>query len=216
VKKLLVLFFVLMTVSAQAVSLAKFSIDETPKFLRDVAAGSSAGRGAILLNLAEYAESNLSSAQIPSAIPRAAGNIVLLSLVEPIVTSGDSGFYLNEVIPTYTVSLKEIFSMSDYYNLGEVQASPLTFQVALKVIQSSLVVIGEFLSPEEKTQVQELVVVIGKAMSKPTPQSVQSVLKELDQQKNIIQKITKFPKVSFAAQTLQLSSAWLASKVQNK
>jgi hypothetical protein len=213
-KKLLVLLFTFFTVIAQAATLTKFTIDETPKFLRAVASGSSAGRGAILLNLAEYAESNLSSAQNPSAIARAAGNVVLLSLVEPIMTSGDSGFYLNEVIPTYTQSLKEVFAMSDYYSLGEVQASPLTFQVALRVIQSSLVVIGEFLSPEEKTEVQGLIALVGKAMVSPTAQSVQTVLKELDQQKNVLQKISKFPKVSFAGLTLEMSSAWLTSKVQ--
>jgi hypothetical protein len=213
-KKLLLAIFLLTAVSVRAAPLASFKIEETPKFLRQVAAGSTAGRGAILQNLAEYAESNLGNEQIPSAIPRAAANIVLISLIEPIVTSGDSGFFLNDVIPTYNTSLKEIFQMSDYYKLEEVQASPNTLQVALKVIQSSLVVAGEFLSVDEKIKMQDLVVLIGKAMSKPAPASVRAVLIALDKEKATISKIHQFPKVSFLGTTIENSAAWLGSKIK--
>lgn len=143
------------------------------------------------------------------------GQYIFTALLKASIETGDSSVYTNRIIPEYIASMKKISEQTGIHGLDQVKDLPLTRLTALKVMQSSLFTMTEFLTAEDKTHVQDIIKLIGLAMSDvSSTQNTTNVIMAIDVNEAIIDKLSNSSKTRFLVLTLNTAQQWLKAKTQ--
>ncbi len=143
------------------------------------------------------------------------GRYALFALLEMAIEGGDSTYSVEKIIPAYKTSLKRISQKLDIHGFDQVKDFPLTRLTVLKIMQVSLSTMTEFLIAEDKAHVQDIIKLIGLAMSDiSSAQNITNVLTAINANEAIIDKLNHSSKTQFLVLTLQTAQQWLKAKIQ--
>lgn len=146
------------------------------------------------------------------------GRYTLIALLKASIETGDSSVYTEKIIPAYKSNLKEINGQTGghgLHNITQVKDYPLTRQTSLKVMQVSLSVMTEFLTAEDKINIQDVIKLIGLAMTDVSnKQLITNVLTAIDANEAIVDKLNHSSKTQFLVLTLKTAQQWLRTKIQ--
>jgi len=186
-----------------------FTIDETAEFLNVISLGSASARRALFSEMAVFADKNITENSVADDGAKKSAYMLLTHLMGPAILTADSTYFLDSVIPVYNDCLR-IWEYRGYFrDLSQIPGSPLNQQIALKVIQSTLSAMKDFVSSTDQIEIEKLILLIGKATANPSAQAVQEVLNTLKTQDGIFAKLNASSKTAFLVVTVKTSASWL-------
>lgn len=196
----------------------RFKISEVPAYLSVLAMGSTPVRNKLFTTLSDFAKNQL-KAQGQTSYERMKfeiSNYFLISLLSPAILSGDSPFYIEKVIPSFNDSLSKAATQVGFTDLSKIPADLSVVRLtALKTMQTSLSLIHEFLGKEDRTKIQHITPLIGKAMAAAdSRQDILHVLNAIRDQQAVFEKLQDSSKSSFLVETLFTTSEWLDKKIR--
>jgi hypothetical protein len=194
-----------------------FLLKDVSTFLEVIAEGSSPVKARILTELGQFADKDLTEVHFPSILDKtglAAARYTLVALMNSVITSGDSEYYLDMVIPAYKESIHGIKEEIGVRDLNDVFDLKIVREVALKVIQVSLTIVSEFLSLTERKELQETNRLLGAAIADAgSRDKVKSALDSLRDKEPLLSKVQQAHKISFLYDTLYTATEFLERKV---
>jgi hypothetical protein len=192
-----------------------FELKNLSNFFKIVAQGSTPAKSKILNDLYQYSDKELTEEKFPSSFKKpelSAARYTLAALIDPIIRSSDSEYYLDKVIPAYETSLSKINKELVIDGAHELPDFSSVREVALKVMQVSLSVGSEFLTVSERKELQESVRLLGAALAQvENKESVVKAIEGLEKQRNLLGKLEKSAKTAFLYQTIYSASEFLTS-----
>jgi hypothetical protein len=196
----------------------EFVLKDIATFFNVVALGSSPAKTKILSDLSLYGAKDLAEEKFSTFFQKtelASARYTLAALIEPVMKSADSGYYLEKVIPAYEVSIENIHGELGIRGLDDVFDLKAVREVALKVIQVNLNVASEFLTISERKDLQETNRLLGAAMADANNRDkVFKALDSVDNCKRILSKLENSSKTAFVFNTLYTASEFLERKIR--
>jgi len=187
------------------------TLDNPSIFFNTIGAASSSARNYFYSAALKVIEEDISKSSVTSELAKKAAKYLVIGLLEPVVTSGDSDYYLKTAIPFYQTGLQKIAAKGTFRNINDVPKAPLSQRIALKMIQVSLATMLEFVETNDKEEIQKTIQLVGQGMVSLSPQSLQAVNVVLHQNEDIFSKLER-TKVSFLVKMIQNTTAWLNLK----
>ena len=195
-----------------------FDLTNLAEFLEVIASGSTPARTMYFKNLKHFIDASLtidSNAGMMGQFRNKAARYTLAALLYPAISSGDSQYYLENVIPAYESSLKLIEVELGLFGLSDIPDLPLVRLVALRVIQASLSVMNEFLTLDERKELMEVNRLLGSAMASVTDRTkILSFLDQLEKSKSNLTRLQNSSKSAFLFDSLQTAEEFLNLKVR--
>lgn len=198
-------------------SAPNFVLKDLHIFLEAISKGSSPARTLLLSKISKYAKTQeTSKPQTPmEEFSKTASVYTLAKLLSSAIESGDSDYYRSKVIPAYQKSMDIIELELGIYELAGVPDLASTREAALKVIQSTVSVINEFLSSKDREKLSGVLRALGAAISNPmSDEKVSSLLDQLIENESIFGKLGNSRKANFLTQTLSIAQEFLENKVR--
>ncbi len=197
----------------------QFKLETIATYFKVLAYGSAPSRTAFFTTLANHVEADLAEKDFSGSFKKFQYQITLftlVSLVKPAIVSGDSSYYLEKVIPTYNESLEKIQNEIGIRSLSDVPGDMVPVRKSvLKIMQSSLSVMNQFLPAADKNKVQMIMRHIGRGMANPQDhKAIVEVIKLIQAEKSLWDKLSSSSKTAFLVQTLMLSTEWLDKRVR--
>jgi hypothetical protein len=185
-----------------------FNLDQISEFMSLLHPVSSVARSRYFSRLNESLHDRLSSRERSDSLNLA--RYLTLKIFSPAILTNDSPYFSETLIPQMQKSLARIESELGLSDLSQVPRTALTREIALRSLESSISVINDFLSPEDRMVLQPSLRTLGQAIANPANNdSLQNLFVALDSASPVIQKLETSPKSAFLVQALQLAEEWL-------
>jgi len=188
-----------------------FHLDQSGDLLLWISERSNPARSHFLSPLADFARQRLSSKDHDRELSLA--RYLLVKLSSPAVLANDAPYFSEKVFPAFQESMKEIESELGIQNFPGVPASPLGREVALRVILSSITVLGDFMSPADRSQLSDVLRALGQSLVDPKNDAALSLaIDAITKNGPAWEKFGTSPKSAFLVSSIQMAAAWLGEK----
>lgn len=195
----------------------RLNSNQIPEYLEKLTLGSTPVRTALFKRLSVFAKDNLQDDPNLKPIYQYAPSLsraLFVGLIAPAITSGDSQYYQEIIIPEFKRSSAKMYDALGISNLSEIPAdSKLVRKTALIIIQAALQSANDFFTVEERTQLQEINRLLGQAFADPSKPNILNALMAIEAKKSVLNKLENSPKTSFLLTTLTTATEWLNSKI---
>ncbi len=197
-------------------SLFFFEDNRLEIFIYQLAYWSTSVRTSFFSSLKTFMNNNLKTTEVlPVPDQLVHGRYIFTAFLKTSIETGDSVVNIENIIPAYIAKIKKITEKTGIQNLDHVKDYPLTRLTALKIMQASLSTMTEFLKAEDKAHIQDVIKLIGTAMTDvSSKQLINNALAAIDTNEPIINKLTQSPKTQFFVLTLKTAQQWLNTKIK--
>lgn len=152
-----------------------------------------------------------------SNIPvHSSSSYLLHRLLQPTLTSIDSKAVAEKLRDgtDFDIILKKMEAVNEISNINQVEATEINRKIAVMFLTTSTETAFEFLSLQDRAQLQNLVRLLGQANANLMDNAVlKSLIQEFKNQKSIFDKLTSSTKSKFLVDTIDQTLAWLEAKI---
>lgn len=185
----------------------RFDLDQISTFLGIAQDVSTPSRSRIFLELKKFSDESLPTSNESNEVSVA--RYLLLALLSPAVFSGDTQYTKNTLVPAFSASMKDFEGALGYKGTQTISHSRLNNIVALQVTRAALTAVDDFLTQDDRAQLQSAHVIVDQALADPNEENILKVVVSLRDGSSIFRKLGKDSKSIFFRETFDLVLDWL-------
>jgi hypothetical protein len=135
------------------------------------------------------------------------------SLLKPAIESTQSEYFESTLISQYRAFVDRLAKDNGFSEISALNDSGSNRQVVLKQIRAAIRVSLEYLTPNQKEELQPIIRLLGIAGSDPSNVNINAVLRFLKHEKPLLAQMRNSAKTEFLADSIELAFGWLEKKV---